>query len=123
MQTTSNIGYIGLDLEATGRRISRYIDESGLRDKEIGAQMSLSVQSINKWRHGRCLQDIENLYILGQILGKKVDDFLVPVSTHQSVLDFAEKAGLDPASSVVRLLVYAHYLNRRSLLRTGLCTA
>lgn len=100
MDDTTLYVYAGLDLEATGRRISRYIDESGLRDKELGARMRLSVQSINKWRHGHCLPDIENLFILSRILGVRVDDFLVAsepreTSTHHSA---TREAGLDPAS-------------------------
>ena len=40
--------------------------------------MNLSVQCINKWRHGKGIPNIENLYILKQILGIKIDDFFVP---------------------------------------------
>jgi transcriptional regulator with XRE-family HTH domain len=69
----------GMDMEASGKRIGRMIDESGMTDRELGRMMHLSVQSINKWRHGRNLPDIENLFILSRILGAKVDDFLVPV--------------------------------------------
>ena len=73
----------GLDIEATGQRIARFIDESSFKDKELSKIMNLSVQSINKWRHGLCLPDIENMYILSRIIGVKVDDFLVPVSIEE----------------------------------------
>lgn len=79
----------GIDMDATSKKISRLIDESGYSDKELGRIMGLSVQSINKWRHGRNLPDIENLFILSRILGTKVDDFLVPLeSKPQFVVEF-----------------------------------
>ena len=59
--------YIGLDVKATQFRVGAIIHESGLTDKEIGDYLNLSVQSINKWRHGRCLPDIENLFLLSRI--------------------------------------------------------
>lgn len=67
-----------INMDATSKRISQLIDESGLTDKELSRMMGLSVQSINKWRHGHNLPDIENLFILSRIFGVKVDDFFVP---------------------------------------------
>jgi len=55
-----------------------------------------------EWRHGHNLPDIENLYILSRLLGKKVDDFLVPVAP---VFDLTSKAGQDPAFN--RLVQYS----------------
>lgn len=69
----------GIDMDATGKKISELIDKSGLSDKELGEIMGLSVQSINKWRHGRNLPNIENLFFLSKIFGIKVDDLLVPL--------------------------------------------
>lgn len=69
---------IGLDMEATGKRISQMIVKSGFSDKYIGEIMGISPQAVNKWRHGRSFPDIENLYILSSILSVKVDDLLVP---------------------------------------------
>ena len=65
----------GLDMKATGDQISKLINESGLNDKQLGEIMNLSVQSINKWRHGHNLPDIENLFIricitLGEVILK-----------------------------------------------------
>ena len=82
-----------LDMEATGAMIGKLIDESGLNDKQLGEIMHLSVQAINKWRHGYSIPDIGNLYVLSRILGKRVDDFLVsfePVYTLVEVIDMKE---------------------------------
>ena len=73
-----DIGYAGLNVDATCKRIGLLIGQSGLSDKELADMLGLTVQSVNKWRHGHHLPDVENLFLLGMILGKQVDDFLVP---------------------------------------------
>ena len=107
MLYTSSTNCVGLDMTATGAQISKLINESGLNDKQLGEIMNLSVQSINKWRHGHNLPDIENLFILSRILGKRVDDFLVPMATEQPILEVEIEAGQDPASMLRRLKEYA----------------
>jgi len=76
----------GIDMEATGRKIGMLISDSGLTDKKFGEKMGLSVQAINKWRHGHTLPDIDNLFILSRIFGIKVDDFLVPKANLNMVI-------------------------------------
>ena len=97
----------GIDMDATGKKISKLIDESGLSDKELGGIMGLSVQSINKWRHGHNLPDIENLFFLSRIFGIKVDDFLVPlVIKPQFEVEFQPEAEDFSASAIRRLWAY-----------------
>lgn len=43
---------------------------------EDKSNLGLDMQAINKWKHGKCLPDIENMYILSQILGKKLMIYL-----------------------------------------------
>ena len=69
---------IRANMPATMRRLGELIEESGCTDKEISKLMGLSVQSVNKWRHGYSFPDIENLYTLSKILGVCVDDIFVP---------------------------------------------
>ena len=69
---------IRVNMPATMRRLGELIEESGCTDKEISKLMGLSVQSVNKWRHGYSFPDIENLYTLSKILGVCVDDIFVP---------------------------------------------
>ncbi len=106
MLYTVSTNCVGLDMNATGAQISKLINESGLNDKQLGEIMNLSVQSINKWRHGHNLPDIENMFILSRILGKRVDDFLVPMATEQPILEVEIEAGQDPASMLRRLKEY-----------------
>lgn len=104
----------GIDMDATGKKISKLIDESGLSDKELGGIMGLSVQSINKWRHGHNLPDIENLFFLSRIFGIKVDDFLVPlVIKPQFEVKFQSEAEGFSASAIRRLWVY--YIRLREM--------
>lgn len=104
----------GIDMDATGKKISKLIDESGLSDKELGGIMGLSVQSINKWRHGHNLPDIENLFFLSRIFGIKVDDFLVPlVIKPQFEVKFQPEAEGFSASAIRRLWVY--YIRLREM--------
>lgn len=99
----------GIDMDATGKKISKLIDESGLSDKELGGIMGLSVQSINKWRHGHNLPDIENLFFLSRIFGIKVDDFLVPlVIKPQFDVEFQPEAEGFSASAIRRLWQKCH---------------
>ncbi len=107
MVYTTATNCMGLDMNATGAQISKLINESGLNDKQLGEIMNLSVQSINKWRHGHNLPDIENMFILSRILGKRVDDFLVPMATEQPIFEVEIEAGQDPASMLRRLKEYA----------------
>lgn len=110
----------GIDMDATGKKISKLIDESGLSDKELGGIMGLSVQSINKWRHGHNLPDIENLFLLSRILGIKVDDFLVPLVVKsqpevkvQFVVVIQPMAEGFSASAIRRL--WAYYIRLREM--------
>ena len=107
MLYTVSTNCVGLDMKATGAQISKLINESGLNDKQLGEIMHLSVQSINKWRHGHNLPDIENMFILSRILGKRVDDFLVPMETEQPIFEVEIEAGQDTASMLRRLKEYA----------------
>ena len=75
MNLTEYNNFVGLDMEATGKKVAELIETSGLTDREIAELMHLSVQSINRWRHGKSLPDMENLFILKQILGVRMDDF------------------------------------------------
>lgn len=104
----------GIDMDATGKKISKLIDESGLSDKELGGIMGLSVQSINKWRHGHNLPDIENMFFLSRIFGIKVDDFLVPlVIKPQFEVEFQPEAEGFYASAIRRL--WAYYIKLKEM--------
>ena len=78
-------------------------------NKELGEIMGLSVQSINKWRHGHNLPDIENLSFLSRIFGIKVDDFLIPLVVKPQIevkYEFLTEVEGFSASAIRRLWAY-----------------
>ncbi len=85
-----------IDVEATGAKLDRMLVARGLRDRELGEMLHLSVQSINKWRHGRSLPDIANLYNLSRIMGVHLEDILV--TTIDLQLAQSREAEADSAS-------------------------
>lgn len=101
----------GIDMVATGKHFTKILNESGFTDRELSAIMGLSVQSINKWRHGHNLPDIENLFILSRLLGMKVDDLLVP----QAEIDNDVGVEDDSTSFSLRMKTYYKLLASRCL--------
>ena len=103
---------LGFDMEATGKRIGQIIDASGVSDKRLAEAMGITVQSINKWRHGKNLPDMENCFILAQMLGIKVDDMLVARGPKPEIEIEMEFTEADPASFERRIVAYAKRLAR-----------
>ncbi len=65
------------DMAATMSRLGNIIRNSGYTDRDISEIIGISVQSVNKWRHGYSFPDVENLYTLSRILGISVDEIFV----------------------------------------------
>lgn len=125
MQTKNEI--VGLDMIATGNNIANLIDGSKYTDKDLSEILGITVQSINKWRHGKSLPDIENLFILSRILGVKIDDILISQKSadHQSDKKAANekeitkfKSELNPEESQTSLI-----FSKKSLNYTTKCIA
>lgn len=74
--------YLGIDIAATARTIEELLNARSMSDKELSELMNVSVQAVNKWRHGKSFPDIENLYILSQILNVTIDELIIPVTVH-----------------------------------------
>jgi transcriptional regulator with XRE-family HTH domain len=70
---------LGIDIEATGKRIDKLLKENNLSTKEVSKAFNISYQSVDKWRKGRSIPEIQNLYILSRMLGVKIDDLIVGV--------------------------------------------
>lgn len=67
----------GIDMEATGKRIGYLMKKSGWSAKEISDSMGVTFQAVYKWREGKAIPDMENLYLLSRLLGVRMDDFIV----------------------------------------------
>ena len=69
---------MGIDTAASGKQIALLMKVAGLTPKELSEVMGVTVQAIYKWKRGECLPDTENMFILSQMLGVKIDDMIVP---------------------------------------------
>lgn len=77
-----------INMEETGKRIIEFIKESGFTIKQVSLYMGVSPQAIYKWRDGKALPDVENLYILSKFLGCKIDDFIVAENKNRKKVSF-----------------------------------
>lgn len=79
-----------LDLEATGAKIKALMKQKGIAVRELKAIMGFPfVQTIYNWFSGKNMPTIDNLVVLAQILGVKMDD-LVVTNTVETVIDIEE---------------------------------
>lgn len=102
-----------IDVTATGEYIGSVMKKMGISDKELSEYLNVSVQAVNKWRHGVSLPDLDNFYKLSQIFGCKINDLLVPakVLSTLSVKDYVPEieyfSEADRERKVKRILEYA----------------
>ena len=78
-----------INLEATGRNITRLRNEAGLSVKDLQDIFGFATpQAIYKWQHGTALPSVDNLVLLSVIFGVTIDEILV-VNLHQAVREIA----------------------------------
>lgn len=90
----------GIDVEATGRQIGFFMLANDYDIRELSKLMNVSYQAVHRWVRGKVLPEIQNLYILSQIFGVKIDDFIVSVREKND----------RPAAQHRRLKMYAYYM-------------
>jgi len=67
-----------IDIKATGERIDELRDKAGLTVKDIQEIMGFaSPYPVYKWIKGKNLPAIDNLLILADVFGVKLDDIVV----------------------------------------------
>lgn len=67
----------GINLIETGKRIDAVMRANGVTTRKLARAINVTEQSVSKWRNGRCLPDIENLFIFCRMLEVKMDDIVV----------------------------------------------
>ena len=78
-----------INLEATGRNITRLRNEAGLSVKDLQDIFGFATpQAIYKWQRGTALPSVDNLIVLSVIFGVTIDEILV-VDLHQAVREIA----------------------------------
>lgn len=67
-----------IDMQRTGERIKELRKNKGLSVKELAEQMGFSGNyAIYKWQYGTCLPTLDNLVVLGAILGVSISEIIV----------------------------------------------
>lgn len=71
-----------LNMELTGMRIKKAIDESGYSARELQQMLGLAtIQPVYRWQQGRTLPTLDHLYALCKILNISMDDIIVAYSS------------------------------------------
>lgn len=71
--------YTCLDLLMTGTILRNLIKKSGYSVKSLQEKLNLSCpQPIYRWMKGQTMPSLDNLYILGKILGVHMEEMLMP---------------------------------------------
>ena len=66
-----------INLIKTGERIQQLRKERGLTAKQITDTLGLIPQTYYKWVRGRSVPSVDNLVMLADIFGVKIDDIIV----------------------------------------------
>ena len=67
-----------IDIELSCKNLKSLCKERGISANDLRRALRLeSVQACYKWFEGKNLPSIDNLYIIAQVLGVKVDDIIV----------------------------------------------
>lgn len=57
-------------------RLKELRKKKGKTQQEMAKELSISIQSINKWENGKCLPDAINLLNISQYFNISIDDLL-----------------------------------------------
>ena len=66
-----------INLIKTGERIQQLRKERGLTAKQITDTLGLILQTYYKWAWGKSVPSVDNLVMLADIFGVKIDDIIV----------------------------------------------
>lgn len=70
--------YANIDMVKTGKRIRNLIEKAGYTPRMIQGYLHLScVQPIYRWYKGVILPSVDHLFMLSQLLGVHMEEFLV----------------------------------------------
>lgn len=76
-----------INLEKTGKRIKKLIDDAGIEVKHVQRYLGLTCpQSIYKWFKGKALPSVDNLYALSKLLRVHMEDLLVVEQTDEEAV-------------------------------------
>ena len=75
---SKQITYPNIDMQQTGRKMKRMLEAAGYTPRMIQDYLHLScVQPIYRWYKGLILPSVDHLFMLSELLGVHMEDFLV----------------------------------------------
>ena len=75
-----------IDMVRTGENINRLRKMAGITVRDLQDVFGFATpQAIYKWQHGTALPTIDNLVVLANVLGVKIDDILVTTDMNISL--------------------------------------
>lgn len=81
----SIISFRGIDAAATGERIKTLRKKKGYTVDELCDIFFISPQAVYKWQNGKALPSLDNMLVLCDIFGVKVEDIVVREDAVSSV--------------------------------------
>ena len=104
-----------IDMEATGRNITRLRQQAGLTVRDLQEIFGFTTpQAIYKWQRGKSLPTVDNLYALGALLDVPMEDILVPANAKSNII-MLEQQDEPCCSNNFWFGCFGHGRNRRTL--------
>ena len=66
-----------IDYILTGENIRKAIHDSGRKTVEVSEIMEVDANTVYRWQCGARMPSLDNFTELADLLGKKIDDFIV----------------------------------------------
>ena len=84
--------YPNIDLQRTGQKMKRMIESAGYTPRMIQEYLHLScVQPIYRWYKGLILPSVDHLFMLSELLGVHMEDFLVKKNVVPVIYDIEQR--------------------------------
>ena len=77
-----------MDMEKTGKRISRLRKENGWTQQKLAEQLNVSPQAVSKWECGEAVPDIDILERLSTIFNVTIDFIIKAQEVEKFVFEF-----------------------------------
>lgn len=88
---SKRITYPNIDLQRTGQKIKRMIESAGYTPRMIQEYLHLScVQPIYRWYKGLILPSVDHLFMLSELLGVHMEEFLVKKNAVMLIYDIEQ---------------------------------
>lgn len=94
--------YPNIDLQRTGQKMKHMLETAGYTPRMLQEYLQLScVQPIYRWYKGLILPSVDHLFMLSELLGVHMEDFLVKKSTISLLYD-VERRDFQSAQKMVK---------------------